>query len=263
MKNSFLSKQFINWFRPWQPILFLGIVLGLIVGPNAAGWNGRALGILSWVASLSIGTVAHELVILLWLKMGWLPERKTLSGMLPLMTAGAMATFFVLMPLQRYLVEYWPILDAFVSVLAVCALVQALIYPTKTYDLLLAQGARKKRERLLNRGEQVELIDQGERHLFAPRDIAAVKVQDHYLSFFYRTLDQWREVVVHGRLKDWEERLGGHLLRVNRSVLVNPAFVEALQRKGEKVFLRVQGIPESVAVSPSRVGGLPPFTEIS
>ena len=246
MKSNGRSAHWIRWSKPFAPVLLLSLVFTLTADQIGLEERGRLF--FQWVINISLGSLAHNGVIWLWLKRGWLPFKKSLPGLLPVMLAGAAATVFLLTLFNfPYLHSWSDFGEGVLSVLAVCALMQALIYPTRIYEGLLEYAGALERQRQMESGEMIELRENGESFHLLGRDLSAIFVEDHYLHFIHRHEGQWQTKMQHGKLKDWEERLP-QMVRPNRSWLLNPLHIEGIGEMG----IRSAGVEEWVKLSDAR-----------
>ena len=253
MKINELFQGISPWLQPFWFVLFLSLVLTLV---GLGEVDEVTLQFVSWLISLSIGTLAHNGINLFWLKRGWLPAKKSLAGLLPMMSAGAGLTVLCLLPFFLSQLHRWQEgVGQVFSILAVCLLIQALIYPTKIYDHLLELAERQRKERLLSSGEVIEVKEGEEIQLIPLVALSAILVKDHYLHFIHQRGGEWSESLIFGRLKDWEEKLP-HLIRLNRSSLVNP--LHSIECKEEKATAQVwqAGLEQPLNVTTSCLGEL-------
>lgn len=86
--------------------------------------------------------------------------------------------------------------------------------------------------------EQYLLIENnGESSTIPITDISHISVSDHYCSIYYLKDNQWTSWMIMERLKTFEERYQGFLLRINRSTLINPSRIKTVQFVQRKLIM--------------------------
>ena len=99
--------------------------------------------------------------------------------------------------------------------------------------------------------EQIEIEYKKTNCSIPLKDFVAIQVQDHYCTLHIQEGLKIKQFVVYGKLADFETRLEGYLVRINRSVLVKPSTIESIS-SGRNPALRVRGIESSFTVSRAR-----------
>ncbi len=59
--------------------------------------------------------------------------------------------------------------------------------------------------------------------------ISHIRVTDHYCTIFYKQNNNWKNWMIIERLKTFEKRYDGLLVRLNRSTLINPDHIDKVQ----------------------------------
>ena len=71
--------------------------------------------------------------------------------------------------------------------------------------------------------------------------VSHIKVEDHYCTVVYLKQNEWLQWTVYGKLKTFEEAYPTRLIRINRSVLVNPDMVAKVGKSGGKHLIILKG----------------------
>jgi len=231
-------------------VFAVGIGIGTISdvqNPRGFGWAS----ILFWIKEMAIGYVIHEVTFLVFMVFGWFPKRKTLKGLMPVFSTAFLGIYFC--ALLRWNPEHsgleWALL-LFTVCAAVCAVIQAFLMPTLVYDHLI-ERSQQVRLGMLRRGANrtqpnyVLLTEEDGTPLkVLVANISVISVSDHYLDFVFEHQGTFERHTVHGRLKDYEESMAGRLLKINRSTLINPKYIqEYKESEGKGIFL-MKGSPE-------------------
>ncbi len=86
--------------------------------------------------------------------------------------------------------------------------------------------------------DQFLLIEENGTTTPVPFDcISHIRVADHYCTIFYERDNSWRNWMIIERLKTFEKRYNGLLVRLNRSTLINPARIDKIQLLQRKLTM--------------------------
>ncbi|MDX2471811.1 MAG: LytTR family DNA-binding domain-containing protein [SAR324 cluster bacterium] len=187
-------------------------------------------------------------VFFLGLLSNQIPRKKTILGFLPYFVAAAVFTYLGL--LLYYFEEITnndAIAQSLFSVILISAVMQALIYPSKTYDQLINQQAQRIRAKVKNQALVIP-TEEGEL-LLEPASLSCIWVEDHYLHIIHQNGETWAERVIHGKLKAIEERFRPYLIKVSRSALVNPKHSLGFS----ETHLHQAGMDEGIKIPQSRM----------
>ena len=241
------TNYFQNSLPPVGAALLVGVLLSWVSqseSPSEFSWDET----LRWLGSMLWGVAAHQSVLVLWLATNRVPRKKTILGFMPFFVAGAIFTYL------GFLFHYWAEItkagtafELFISVLMISTVIQALIYPSKTYDQLINLQARRlakkiKTQALVIPTEEGDLI-------LEPAKVSCVWVEDHYLHIIHKNEEGWAEKVIHGKLKEIEEKFQPYLVKVSRSALVNPKHSLGFS----KTHLNQSGMEEGIKIPLSRM----------
>ena len=86
--------------------------------------------------------------------------------------------------------------------------------------------------------DQFLLIEENGQTTPVPLDsVSHIRVTDHYCTIFYERENNWRNWMIIERLKTFEKRYNGLLVRLNRSTLINPDRIDKIQLLQRKLTM--------------------------
>ena len=82
--------------------------------------------------------------------------------------------------------------------------------------------------------------------------IASIEIKDHFRTMMYCTQGQWKQWGVYGSLSEIEEVFPDQFVKINRSVLINPDYIQSIKKTGRQYLINMQGQDDWFKVSRSR-----------
>lgn len=232
-----------DWLALFIP-LGVGLVLGVVTwesDPARGGWGQ----FFDWLFVLLCGTLAHRLSWYFWHERRHRPFTHEVRTQIPYLSTGIGLTYLVM------LVQFSPQTPGLFGLI----LAQVLVISILVHVLMLTTGVLESFAQLQEQKQQTQsqlLVETGGQTLAIPlADLLAIQVQDHYCTLYYQAQGSVLELMLHGRLIDYEAQAKGRLVRVSRSALVNLGAIESIG-EGRNPELKVRGVKESFRVSRSR-----------
>ena len=88
-----------------------------------------------------------------------------------------------------------------------------------------------------------------------------LKAADNYVEVIFLQEDKIEKSLIRSTLSNIEEQLGEHLIRLHRSYLVNPTYIEKRFSKDNKQWIKIQHLEQAVPLSKSCVPTVESFFE--
>ena len=232
-----------DWLALFIP-LGVGLVLGVVTwesDPVRGSWGQ----FFDWLFFLLAGTLAHRLSWFLWHERRPRPFTHQVRTQIPYLATGILFTYAAILAQVR---PQTPGLFGLI-------LAQVLVISILVHVLMLTTGVLESFAQLREQRQQAQSqlwVETGGKQVAIPlADLLAILVQDHYCTLYYQTQGTTAELMLYGRLIDYEAQAKGWLVRVSRSALVSLGAIESIGG-GRNQELKVQGVKESFRVSRSR-----------
>lgn len=251
-----LKRFLVHGLGPELVCTLIGIIVGIITyREQVAAHRTLTSNLLEWIININAGAVAHQLawftVVQLFKIKTW-EESSTLKGIWKPTLLGVVLTFvFVFLVNKGFSLPREAIVMMFFQVIAISLVVHVFLFQFKFYDMsnkLLRQEfgfdtnptangptARTEDFLPLTINERIEKVNLDQ--------VSHIKVEDHYCTVVYWQDGSWRQWTVYSKLAAFENDYPNRLVRINRSVLVNPNQVVKVAKNSGKHLITMKGEP--------------------
>jgi hypothetical protein len=251
-----IKRFLVQGLGPEVVCTLVGVIIGIITyRDQVAASSTLTANLVDWIININAGAVAHQLSWLIVIKSfktrTW-EEPSTFRAIWKPTLLGMVLTFvFVFLLNKGYTLSRETIVMMFFQVVAICFIVHVFLFQFKFYDIsnkLLGleygvavnpgtAGQTEKNEDFLP-------LTVNERIVKVNLDLVShIKVEDHYCTVVYLQDSGWRQWTVYGKLTTFENDYPSRLIRINRSVLVNPNQVIKVEKSAGKHLITMKGEP--------------------
>ena len=240
---------------PFVVCTVVAVVIVIVGGLSSFSWSNLLLR----VAHLYTGVIAHDLAWLLGIVWFQWDMRPTIRGTWKFSVLGFVLTYILLAIFIRlFRMEMLSLIRLLIEVATICFVVQVFLFQfgfyRYIYRLLKEHGlSETKASGWENRKEQLLTLRSNDRIEKVSIDtVSHISVRDHYCTVFFQKENRWEQRMVYEKLKNYESRFKNHLVKINRSTLVNPSMVGKIEKSAGKYWVFMKGeldSPISLSVS--------------
>ncbi len=227
--------------------IIIGFNIGMLTHANLSHLK-LLESVIDWTGSFLIIGFLHVGAWILGTKvLGW-KIKPGFRGKLKFIILGFVFTYLFILDKNSltYAPSQFKIL-IFVKVLAVSVAVQLALYLLKVYDsidnILFSRTQPSPSSNQTREERQVffEFSESGKIKRVDVRLLMYVRVFDHVCVFYYLDGQQRKEWSESVSLTSIEKKYSTHLLRINRSTLVNPYYIDGILKQNGRRFVRIKG----------------------
>ncbi|NQU64833.1 MAG: LytTR family transcriptional regulator [SAR324 cluster bacterium] len=198
-----------------------------------------------WVFRINVGAMCN---ITAFLAGQWVfkwETKNSFQGIWRQAAIGYFLTFLAMFFTNDDITDLISVLFLAVSVLIIAIIVYVFLFQVGFFKRLDQSLSTVTDFLTLKENDRIEKIAVG--------SVSFIKVEDHYCTVVYQQENEWKEWTLHGKLKNFEEEYKNSFLRINRSTLVNPKWVEKVEKtKGKHVIYMKHKDKHPFPLSPSQ-----------
>ena len=198
-----------------------------------------------WIFRINVGAICN---ITAFLTVEWLfkwEKKNSFQGIWRQASLGVFLTFLAMLFTNK---------DVRDPVSALFLLLAVLIIAVIVYVFLFQVGFFKRLDETLSPVTDYLTLKENDRiQKIALQSVSFIKVEDHYCTIVYKQENEWRDWTLYGKLKTFEEKYKDSFLRINRSTLINPNWVEKIAKiKGKYLVYMKDKDSSAFPLSPSQ-----------
>lgn len=245
--NKSRHKKFVNLITNLIPFAVCAIVAIIITVLNK---NSNFIDFLYRVLDLSCGVVAHEIAWALGLYVFKWKMAPTIKGTLRFSLLGYLFTLlYAVLSSDSISLELIYLVKVSFRVAVICFLVQVFLFQFGFYKKLHKQRNKSEEENHQYNVESLLTLKSNEKiERISIAVVSHIYVQDHYCTIVYQKDNQWEQSTVYEKLKNYESQFDSHLIKINRSTLVNPEMVQKIEKKEGKFNISMKGSEDATFV---------------
>ncbi|MBT4090432.1 MAG: LytTR family transcriptional regulator [Deltaproteobacteria bacterium] len=198
-----------------------------------------------WIFRINVGAIGHVTAFLIgrWL-FKWETDN-SYGSVWKQASIGCFLTFLAMLFTNKDITKPISVLFLAVAVVGITIIV---------YVFLFQVGFFKRLDDTLSPLTDFLTLKENDRIAkIAVQSVSLIKVEDHYCTVIYQQENEWKEWTLYGKLKSFEEKYKDSFLRINRSTLVNPQWVEKVEKiKGKYQIHMKQKDNQPFPLSPSQ-----------
>ncbi len=222
----------------------IGGFIGFIINTNSSP-DKLLFDISIWIFRINVGAICN---ITAFLSTRWLLKWETKSNFRSIWrqaSIGCFLTFLAMLFTDKDVKEPLSVLFLLIVVLIITIIV---------YVFLFQVGFFKRLDETLSPITDYLTLKENDRiQKIALQSVSFIKVEDHYCTVVYQHENEWKEWTLYGKLKNFEEQYKDSFLRINRSTLINPKWVEKIEKTKGKYLIYMKYYDNSAfPLSPSQ-----------
>jgi len=186
-----------------------------------------------WIFRINVGAFANIFAYFISIRVFKWDTENSFRGIWKQASIGCFFTFLAMFFTNKDVTTPTSILFLAISVIIITIIVYVFLFQFGFFSRPLNTTSLPPVDYLfLKDSERVEKID--------IRQVSFIKVEDHYCTVVYQKEQEWQEWTVYEKLKNFEEKHQASLVRINRSTLVNPQWVEKIEKNKGKHLIHMK-----------------------